>query len=82
MPAWITWVQTMCPVLSFHGRPLLIGDGIKAAKEGRKMPAIKALHQDSGNNSKKATLWGHHQGAHYLLCPILEGSRLFNVFPT
>jgi hypothetical protein len=62
MPAWITWVPTMCPVLAFHGRPLLIGDGIKVAKEGRKMPAVKALHQDSGNNSKKATIWGHHYG--------------------
>jgi len=62
MPAWITWVQTMCPVLSVSGRPLLIGDGIKVAKEGRKMPAVKALHQDSGNNSKKATIWGHHYG--------------------
>jgi len=62
MPAWITWVQTMCPVLSVHGRPLLIGDGIKVAKEGRKMPAVKALHQESGNNSQKATIWGHHVG--------------------
>jgi len=62
MPVWITWVQTMCPVLSFSGRPLLIGDGIKVAKEGRKMPAVKALHQDSGNNSKKTTIWGHHHG--------------------
>ncbi len=62
MPIWMNWVQTMCPVLSFQGRPLLIGDGIKIAKEGRKMPAVKALHQDSGNNSKKATIWGHHYG--------------------
>ena len=62
MPTWMNWVQTMCPVLNFHGRPLLIGDGINIAKEGRKMPAVKALHQDSGNNSKKATIWGHHYG--------------------
>ncbi len=62
MPIWINWVQTMCPVVSFHGRPLLIGDGIKIAKEGRKMPAVKALHQDSSNNSKKTAIWGHHHG--------------------
>jgi hypothetical protein len=52
----------MSPILSVSGRPLLIGDGIKIAKEGRKMPAVTALHQDSGNNSKKATIWGHHYG--------------------
>jgi hypothetical protein len=62
MPIWMNWVQTMCPVWAFQGRPLLIGDGIKIAKEGRKMPAVKALHQDSGNNSKKSTIWGHHYG--------------------
>jgi hypothetical protein len=28
-----------------NGRPVLVGDGIKIAKAGRKMPAVKKLHQ-------------------------------------
>jgi hypothetical protein len=71
MPVWITWVQTMCPVLQFKGRPLLIGDTIKVSKEGRKMPGVKALHQDSGNNSKKTVVWGHHYGVVGLVTGVL-----------
>ncbi len=62
LPVWTTWVTTACPLMTFQGRPLLIGDGIKMAKEARKMPGVKAHHQDSANNSKKATIWGHHWG--------------------
>jgi len=35
-------------LLSVHragGRAVLLGDGIKVAKSGRKMPAVKLLHQ-------------------------------------
>jgi hypothetical protein len=71
MPAWITWVQTMCPVLRFNDRALLIGDTIKVTKEGRKMPGVKALHQESGNNSKKAVVWGHHYGVVGLVTGVL-----------
>ncbi len=67
VPVWATWVTTMCPLMTFQGRPLLIGDGIKLAKEARKMPGVKAHHQDSANNSKKATIWGHHWGVVGLL---------------
>ncbi len=62
LAAWVTWVLTMCPLREFHGRKLLIGDGIKMAKEARKMPGVKALHQNSANNSKKASIFGHHFG--------------------
>ena len=30
-----------------NGRPVLVGDEIKVAKSGRKMPAVKKLHQQS-----------------------------------
>ena len=72
MPVWITWVQTMCPVLQVNGRALLIGDTIKVSKEGRKMPGVKALHQESGNNSKKAVVWGHHVGVVGLVTGVVE----------
>jgi hypothetical protein len=42
-----------------NGRPLFIGDGIKKGKTGRKMPAVKKLHQESANNTKPEFIFGH-----------------------
>jgi hypothetical protein len=41
------------------GRPILLVDGLKRGKEGRKMPAVKSLHQESGSNSKATFIMGH-----------------------
>lgn len=41
------------------GMPLLACDGLKAPKEGRKMPAVRSLHQESSNNSKPTYIMGH-----------------------
>lgn len=56
------WVR-LCLVLF---RPLQVGqrlvclaDGIKAPKEGRKMPGVKSLHQESQNNTKPEYIMGH-----------------------
>jgi len=43
----------------YNGRILLLADGIKVAKSGRKMPAVKKLHQESQNNSKPEYIFGH-----------------------
>ena len=40
-------------------RIVLVADGIKVAKTGRKMPAVKKLHQESDNNSKPTFIFGH-----------------------
>jgi len=40
-------------------RLVCLADGIKAAKEGRKMPAVKLLHQQSASNSKPEYIMGH-----------------------
>ena len=42
-----------------NDRPIFIGDGIKLAKSGRKMPAVKKLHQESTNNTKPPFIYGH-----------------------
>ena len=42
-----------------QGRLLLVADGIKAPKSGRKMPAVKKLHQESDNNTKPEFIFGH-----------------------
>jgi hypothetical protein len=35
-----------------NGRLVLVGDGIKIPKRGRKMPAVKLLHQQSDSSTK------------------------------
>jgi len=42
-----------------NGRLIILGDGVKAPKEGRKMPSVKSLHQDSESNSKAEYIMGH-----------------------
>lgn len=46
-------------VYRFNGRPVLLGDGIKIPKRGRKMPAVKLLHQVSESNTKPEYIMGH-----------------------
>jgi hypothetical protein len=52
------------------GRPVFIGDGIKIPKEGKKMPAVKSLHQESSDNSKPAYIMGH---SFQCLCLLAQG---------
>lgn len=53
-------------ILSLHpglvlvgGRIVLVGDGLKAARAGRKMPGVKCLHQESVSNTKPEFIMGH-----------------------
>jgi len=46
-------------VLRVGGRLVLVGDGIKVPKRGRKMPAVKLLHQESDANTKPDFIMGH-----------------------
>jgi hypothetical protein len=56
----IIMVALPAPLLPrINGRPVFIGDGIKKAKTGRKMPAVKKLHQESANNTKPEYIFGH-----------------------
>jgi len=58
-----TWLRTVVKIfpdiLRVNGRLLLVGDGIKIAKEGKKMPSVKGLHQQSESNSKSPFIMGH-----------------------
>jgi hypothetical protein len=57
------WTKTVLGIFPgvqrVNGRLLLVGDGIKIPKEGRKMPAVKGLHQESESNSKSSFIMGH-----------------------
>ena len=58
---WVGLVlATLKPLLyTVQGRIVLVADGIKVGKTGRKMPAVKKLHQESDNNTKPEYIFGH-----------------------
>ena len=56
---WIRLSLKLFDPLKVQGRLVLVADGLKVAKEGRKMPAVKKLHQESGDNSKPEFIFGH-----------------------
>lgn len=51
-------VKLFAPV-RVNGRIVCLADGIKVAKEGKKMPGVKKLHQESQDNSKPEYIMGH-----------------------
>jgi hypothetical protein len=58
--AWRALVFRLDPgILRVNGKPVLVGDGIKVAKAGRKMPGVKKLHQQSESNNKAEYIFGH-----------------------
>jgi hypothetical protein len=58
--AWSALVFRLHPsILRVNGRSVLVGDGIKVAKSGRKMPGVKKLHQESESNTKPEYIFGH-----------------------
>ena len=52
------------------GRPVVLADGLKRGKEGRKMPAVKSLHQESRCNAKASFIMGHSFQAVALLVQV------------
>lgn len=78
---WASIVLTLLKSFLFtvNGRIVLLADGIKAPKTGRKMPGVKKLHQESQNNSKPEYIFGHscqsiavvaHAAASFLAVPL------------
>ena len=74
---WSKIVEEQFPLITVGDYLIVIGDGIKIAKEARKMPGVKKLHQDSDNSGKAEYIFGHHHG----VIGILAGSvkKLFCV---
>ncbi len=57
---WVKVVIKLFPsLLQVNGRLVLVGDGIKVPKQGKKMPAVKLLHQESESNTKAEYIMGH-----------------------
>ncbi len=57
--AWWAIVHELRPAFKYTRTFLLLADGIKAPKTGRKLPAIKKLPQESQNNTKPEFIFGH-----------------------
>ena len=57
------WAQVVLRLfpdpIRVNGRLVLVGDGIKVPKSGKKMPAVKVLHQESESNTKPEYIMGH-----------------------
>jgi hypothetical protein len=66
------WRQTLLhlfrrSLVRVNGRTVVLADGLKRPKEGRKMPAVKSLHQESRCNAKASFIMGHSLQALALL---------------
>ncbi|MEL7052579.1 MAG: hypothetical protein AAGM45_12420 [Cyanobacteria bacterium J06588_5] len=64
---WGRWLSGHAQVKTLKGQRVYTGDGIKVSKEGRKMPGIKGLHQESEDVSKPEWIRGHYFSALSLL---------------
>ena len=60
---WFQVVRGTAPLYRVNGAVVLVGDGMKEAKEARREPGVKKLHQESENNSKGEYIFGHLFGA-------------------
>ncbi len=73
---WASTVLRLFPApVRINGRLVLVGDGIKVAKHGKKMPAVKLLNQASEH--KADFLMGHSLQAVSLL--VEAGQSVFSV---
>jgi hypothetical protein len=58
------WQQTLQQLfrrrwVRVNGRAVVLVDGLKRPKEGKKMPGVKSLHQESRCNAKASFIMGH-----------------------
>jgi hypothetical protein len=56
---WTRWCRDAFVPFEVGRYRVCLADGLKVPKEGRKMPAVKKLHQASDNNSKPPFIFGH-----------------------
>lgn len=57
---WAATVVTLHPgLVRCNGLLVLVGDGIKIGKAGKKMPGVKRLFQESASNTKPPYILGH-----------------------
>jgi len=62
MALWWSWLFQQNVTYRLGDRLVLTGDHTKTPKDGRRMPAVTTLHQDSETASKPSFFRGHHWG--------------------
>src|SRR5437867_1393983 len=76
---WLAWLRALQPLRPACCRSttflwlllvVVLVDGLKRPKEGRKMPAVKSLHQESRCNAKASFIMGHSLQAVALLVQV------------
>jgi DDE superfamily endonuclease len=60
---WAVFVLAQQQVVYLHGRCVLLGDHTYVSKEGRRMPGVVTLHQESETQSKPSYFRGQCWGA-------------------
>lgn len=56
---WVKFALAHFRPVTESGALVFVADGIKVGKEGKLMPAVKCLHQESENNTKGEFIMGH-----------------------
>lgn len=59
---WFQTVSRFLPLCQEDGFHILVGDGVKQSKEGRRIPGVKKLCQESENSAKPQFIHGHMFG--------------------
>lgn len=59
---WWRWLTDKKISYRVNGRMVFVADHTKVPKDGRKMPSVTTLHQDSETGSKPSYFRGHHWG--------------------
>ena len=59
---WFSAVRLYAPLYKEGNYHILVGDGVKQSKEGRRMPGVKKLFQESENSAKPEYIHGHMFG--------------------
>jgi hypothetical protein len=75
MTTWWKWLLLRDVAYRLGDRLVLVGDHTKTPKDGRKMPAVTTLHQDSETSAKPSFFRGHHWGCIGML--VRAGDRFF-----
>jgi hypothetical protein len=73
--AWTKQVLTQLAPVRINDSPLIVADAIKVGKTGKRMPAVKLLHQESEDNSKPEYIMGHYFGA--VAAVVAAGKNVF-----
>ena len=60
---WSKWLRGHENTYRIRGQRVYVGDGIKVGKEGRQMPGVKKLHQESEDVGKPEWIRGHYFSA-------------------